>query len=162
MLFRQWLRRRLVGFVGGSASARAAREPSAGIIDAQSVRAAATVPTASRGYDGGKDVPGRKRHILTDTLGLLLLVAVTAASIGYRDSTVRPTIDLHVSLYGSRVRRPGIRVLHTRSGLGRRRAVVGCPPTTNPDNHGRLSRRSQRWSFTWSQIRDPAPHFFDK
>ncbi|MER6015958.1 transposase [Streptomyces bluensis] len=34
-------------------------EPMAGIIDAQSVRAAATVPAASRGYDGGKKVPGR-------------------------------------------------------------------------------------------------------
>ncbi|WP_327252621.1 hypothetical protein [Streptomyces sp. NBC_01244] len=35
-------------------------EPSAGIIDAQSVRAAASVPSGSRGYDGGKKVPGRK------------------------------------------------------------------------------------------------------
>ena len=43
----------------------------AGIIDAQSVRPAATVPAASRGYDGGKKVPGRKRHIATDTLGLV-------------------------------------------------------------------------------------------
>ncbi|MFF2601326.1 transposase [Streptomyces californicus] len=60
----------------------------AGIIDAQSVRAAATVPTASRGYDGGKKVPGRKRHIVTDTLGLLLVVAVTAANIGDRDAAV--------------------------------------------------------------------------
>ncbi|WUX65468.1 IS5 family transposase [Streptomyces sp. NBC_01429] len=59
-------------------------EPTAGIIDAQSVRAAATVPAASRGYDGGKKVPGRKRHIVTDTLGLLLVVAVTAANIGDR------------------------------------------------------------------------------
>ncbi|MFD5656362.1 transposase [Streptomyces hirsutus] len=57
-------------------------EPTAGIIDAQSVRAAATVPAASRGYDGGKKVPGRKRHIVTDCLGLLLVVAVTAANIG--------------------------------------------------------------------------------
>ncbi len=58
----------------------------AGIIDAQSVRAAATVPVASRGYDGGKKVPGRKRHIVTDCLGLLLVVAVTAANIGDRDA----------------------------------------------------------------------------
>lgn len=63
-------------------------EPSAGIIDAQSVRAAATVPAASRGYDGGKKVPGRKRHIVTDTLGLLLVVAVTAANVGDRDAAV--------------------------------------------------------------------------
>ncbi|MGC9542809.1 glycosyltransferase [Streptomyces sp. UG1] len=41
-------------------------EPTAGIIDAQSVRAAATVPAASRGYDGGKKVPGRKRHIVAN------------------------------------------------------------------------------------------------
>ncbi|MFG2662585.1 transposase, partial [Streptomyces sp. NPDC048425] len=61
-------------------------EPTAGIIDAQSVRAAATVPAASRGYDGGKKVPGRKRHIVTDTLGLLLAVAVTAANTGDRDA----------------------------------------------------------------------------
>ncbi|MEV1066145.1 transposase [Streptomyces sp. NPDC050263] len=61
-------------------------EPTAGIIDAQSVRAAATVPASSRGYDGGKKVPGRKRHIVTDTLGLLLVVAVTAANIGDRDA----------------------------------------------------------------------------
>ncbi|MFD7004385.1 transposase [Streptomyces mirabilis] len=51
-------------------------ESTAGIIDAQSVRAAATVSAASRGYDGGKKVPGRKRHIVTETLGLLLVVAV--------------------------------------------------------------------------------------
>jgi hypothetical protein len=44
------------------------------------------VPAASRGYDGGKKVPGRKRHIVTDTLGLLLVVAVTAANMGGRDA----------------------------------------------------------------------------
>ncbi|MFF3468558.1 IS5 family transposase [Streptomyces sp. NPDC002619] len=63
-------------------------EPTAGVIDAQSVRAAASVPAASRGYDGGKQVPGRKRPIVTDTLGLLLVVAVTAANIGDRDAAV--------------------------------------------------------------------------
>lgn len=61
-------------------------EPTAGIIDAQSVRAAATVPAASRGFDGGKKVPGRKRHIVTDTLGLLLVARVTAADTGDRDA----------------------------------------------------------------------------
>jgi transposase len=69
-------------------------EPTAGIIDAQSVRAAATVPAASRGCDGGKKVPGRKRHIVTDTLGLLLVVCVTAANIGDRDAAAgrRPAL----------------------------------------------------------------------
>ncbi|MEU5323895.1 IS5 family transposase [Streptomyces sp. NPDC021056] len=61
-------------------------EPTAGIIDAQSVRAAATVPAVSRGYDGGKKVPGRTGHIVTDTLGLLPVACVTAANIGERDA----------------------------------------------------------------------------
>ncbi|MEU7909153.1 IS5 family transposase [Actinoplanes sp. NPDC049118] len=56
-------------------------EPSAAIIDSQSVRAAETVARASRGYDAGKKVNGRKRHIAVDTIGLLLVVAVSAASV---------------------------------------------------------------------------------
>ncbi|WP_234388906.1 transposase, partial [Streptomyces sp. AS58] len=60
-------------------------EPTAGIIDAQSVKAAASVPAASRSYDGGKKVGGGKRHIVTDCLSLLLVVAVTAANNGDRD-----------------------------------------------------------------------------
>ncbi|MFF6946695.1 transposase, partial [Streptomyces lavendulae] len=62
------------------------REPTAGIIDAQSVKAAASVPAASRGFDGGKKVNGRKRHIVVDTLGLLLAVVVTAASVNDREA----------------------------------------------------------------------------
>lgn len=54
-------------------------EPTAAAIDSQSVKAAAGVGTGV-GIDGGKKVKGRKRHILTDTLGLLLCVAVTAAN----------------------------------------------------------------------------------
>ncbi|MGP4092599.1 IS5 family transposase [Streptomyces sp. KR55] len=61
-------------------------EPTAGIIDAQSVKAAASVPAATRGFDGGKKVNGRKRHIVVDTLGLLLAVTVTAASVTDRDA----------------------------------------------------------------------------
>lgn len=60
-------------------------EPTAGIIDAQSVKAAASVPAASRGFDGGKKVNGRKRHIVVDTLGLLLTVLVTAACVTDRE-----------------------------------------------------------------------------
>ena len=61
-------------------------EPTAGIIDAQSVKGAASVPAASRGFDAGKKVNGRKRHIVVDTLGLLLAVTVTAASVNDRDA----------------------------------------------------------------------------
>jgi transposase len=59
-------------------------QPSAAIIDSQSVRAAETVAQSSRGYDGGKKINGRKRHIAVDTDGLLLVVLVTAASVADR------------------------------------------------------------------------------
>lgn len=66
------------------------REPTAGIIDAQSVKGAAYLPAASRGFDGGKKMNGRNRHILVDTLGLLLAVTVPAASVTDRDAAARP------------------------------------------------------------------------
>ncbi|MGW1530375.1 IS5 family transposase [Streptomyces sp. NPDC002159] len=59
-------------------------EPTAGVIDSQSVKADAVVGADSRGFDGGKLVNGRKRHVVVDTLGLLLGVMVTAADIGDR------------------------------------------------------------------------------
>ncbi|MFI9616977.1 IS5 family transposase, partial [Streptomyces sp. NPDC052023] len=60
-------------------------EPSAGVVDSQSVKADATVTFDSRGFDAGKKINGRKRHLLTDTLGLLLAVLVTPASVTDRD-----------------------------------------------------------------------------
>jgi len=56
-------------------------EPSAAILDSQSVRAAETVARSSRGFDAGKKVNGRKRHIAVDTTGLLLVVLVTGAGV---------------------------------------------------------------------------------
>lgn len=54
-------------------------EPSAGLIDPQTVKGADTVGRDSRGYDAGKKINGRKRFIITDTLGLLLVVRVPRA-----------------------------------------------------------------------------------
>lgn len=59
-------------------------QPSAAIIDSQSVKAAETVGRDDRGFDGGKNVNGRKRHIIVDTLGMLLLVLVTPANANDR------------------------------------------------------------------------------
>jgi transposase len=60
-------------------------EPTAAIIDSQSVKAAETVGKRSRGYDAGKKIGGRKRHIAVDTIGLLPTVLVTAAGVQDRD-----------------------------------------------------------------------------
>ncbi len=55
------------------------KHPTAGCLDSQSVKT--TQVRGDRGYDKGKNVNGRKRHLLVDTMGLLLAVVVTAASV---------------------------------------------------------------------------------
>lgn len=62
---------------------REGREPecSGSVIDARSVRGAATVTSSTRGYDAGKKVSGRKTFGVVDTLGLLVAVVVVAASV---------------------------------------------------------------------------------
>ncbi len=59
------------------------KHPTAGSLDSQSVKTTA-VPS-SRGFDAGKKIMGRKRHILVDTLGLVIAVVVTTACVQDRD-----------------------------------------------------------------------------
>ena len=61
-----------------------APEPTAAIIDAQSTRS--TAQGGDTGFDAGKKVKGRKRHLVVDTLGLLLALTITAASVQDRDA----------------------------------------------------------------------------
>ena len=77
---------------------KAGREasPTAGVIDSQSVKT--TESGGPRGYDAGKKIKGRKRHILTDTAGYLIGLIVHAADIQDRDGAV-PVLASIRSLY---------------------------------------------------------------
>ena len=72
-------------------------QPSAGIIDSQSVKGADTVGRRTRGYDAGKKVNGRKRFIVTDTMGLLIVVVVLAASVQDRDGAKTTLLRSHAA-----------------------------------------------------------------
>jgi hypothetical protein len=61
-------------------------EPSAGCADSQSIKTATQGKDV--GFDGNKKVKGRKRHILVDTLGLIVAVVVTAANVDDRQGLV--------------------------------------------------------------------------
>ena len=83
--YRQWRDRGLIEEVHNALRVqvrqKAGRDASvsAAIADAQSIKTTHDGP--DRGFDGGKRVKGRKRHIIVDTLGLLLAVIVTAANV---------------------------------------------------------------------------------
>lgn len=92
-----------------------APEPSAAIIDAQSTRS--TAQGGNTGFDAGKKVKGRKRHLVVDTLGLLLAVTVTAASVQDRDAAAEVVARACTKV-------PGLKKLYTDAAYGGKCALA--------------------------------------
>ena len=68
-------------------------EPTAGSIDSQSVKSSGN--GGPGGFDGGKKVNGRKRHIFVDVLGLILALLITPANVQDRDAAVPVLTEVH-------------------------------------------------------------------
>lgn len=85
--------------------------PSAGIIDSQSVKTT-SVGGCDRGYDGGKKINGRKRHLIVDTLGLVIAVVVHSAGLQDQDGAC-------LVLYSLRERLKRIKKIFADSAYGR-------------------------------------------
>jgi transposase len=113
-------------------------EPTAGIMDAQSTR---TSPQGGvKGYDGGKKVKGRKRHLLVDTLGLLLAVAVTAANVSDRNA-MGPLLAVGKTKY------PSLNKLYVDSGYSGAKASAAAKEL---GVDLRLIRRPSQGHGSWS------------
>ena len=128
--------------------------PSAGSSESQTVKA--TEVADERGSDGGKKVTGRKRHLLVDTLGLLLVVMVTVASaddgttapevLGRRTAAHRSRLELLWADATDHNHRLNGWLVETRAGSGIE--VVSRPP----DSEGYV-KLPRRWvverTFAW-------------
>lgn len=86
-----------------------APEPTAAILDSQSTRS--TAQGGDSGFDAGKKVKGRKRHLVVDTVGLLLAVTITSAGVQDRDGAAPVVAQACAKV-------PGLKKLYTDAAYG--------------------------------------------
>lgn len=127
-------------------------EPSAGIVDARSVRGAPTVTGETRGYDAGKRVSGRKCFGIVDTLGLLVAVFVVAASTS--DNTGGVAVTENARARSKRFRRLWCDAGFKRSFLDHCRRHHVAVEVVNKIHRGGFKPLPKRWIVerTWAWL----------
>lgn len=120
-------------------------EPTAAIIDAQSTRG--TAQGGMTGFDAGKKVKGRKRHLVVDTLGLLLALSVTSASVQDRDAAAPVVAQAMAKV-------PGLRKLYTDGAYGGQcaRAIETAHPSLAVEV---VRHPGNRRTGTWQDAQQP-------
>lgn len=128
-------------------------EPSACVIDAQSVKTSGSVHASSQGVDAGKKIVGRKRSIVTDTIGLLLAVLVTAASV--QDSVAGTRLLDQVA-----AEHPGIRKMWVDGGYRQHLVLrlADAPPPSGPRPRDPVRPLRSHDSPCHDRPHDPPPH----
>ncbi|MBH1939088.1 transposase, partial [Streptomyces sp. AV19] len=118
---------------------------SAAVVDSQSVRAAANIPGSTSGWDGGKKVGGRNRHVAVDCPGLILAVLVTTVSVQDRHAAVPLLTRLRERYFSIR---PCGRTPVTRAGSSTGLREVPPHPghrETLRRHHGVRGAAEKRW-----------------
>ncbi len=120
-------------------------EPTAAIIDSQSTRS--TAQGGHTGFDAGKKVKGRKRHLVVDTLGLLLAVSVTSASVQDRDGA-GPVVAQAMAKV------PGLQKLYTDAAYGGQcaRSLAQAHPSLSIEV---VRHPGNRATGTWHDAQQP-------
>ncbi|GCD33526.1 DDE transposase [Streptomyces chrestomyceticus JCM 4735] len=121
-------------------------EPSACVLDSQTVKTSANVPRAGQGADAGKRIIGRKRHLGCDTLGLLLTVLVTAASVS--DTAAGTTLLTRIAAAHPRVTKAWVDAgYRTRAIDHGARLGIDVQPVTRPPGRRGFVLIPQRWTI---------------